>query len=67
MNKLTCQGFVLFPRKTHPKGNEYHTICCDESDIMHGFDIVDGRDHPILMGRPEFDTSTNMKMVGLII
>ena len=67
MNKFTCPGFVLCPCKPHPKGNKYHTICCGESGIMYGWDIVEGRDNPIPMGRPEFETSPNMKMVGLML
>ena len=34
---------------------------------MYVWDIVEGSDHPIPMGRPEFDTSTNMKTVGLML
>ena len=67
MNKYTGLGFVVFPRKPHPKGNKYHTICCGESGIMYGWVIVEGRDPPIPMGRPEFETSPNMKMVGLVL
>ena len=67
MNKFTCPGFVFCPRKPHPKGNKYHTICCGESGILYGWVIVEGRDHPIPMGRPEFDTSPNMKTVGLML
>ena len=51
----------------HPKGNEYQTICFGESGIMYGWDIFEGRDHTITMGRPEFDTSPNMKTVGLML
>ena len=27
-NKWSCPGWVFCPRKPHPFGNEYHTICC---------------------------------------
>ena len=67
MNTFTCRGFVFCPRKPHPKGNKYHTICCGESGIMYGWVIVEGRDHPIPMGRPEFETSPNINMVGLVL
>ena len=67
MNKFACPGFVFCPRKPHPKGNEYHTIYWGESGIMYGWEIVEGRDHPIPMGRPEFETSPNMKTVGLML
>ena len=29
--------------------------------------FFEGRDCPITMGRPEFNTSTNMNMVGLVV
>ena len=50
MNKFKCPGFFSFPHKPHPKGNEYHTICCGEIGIMYGWKIVEERDHPIPMG-----------------
>ena len=67
MNKFTCPGFVFCPRKPHLKGNEYHTICFGESGIMYVWEIVEGMDHPITMRQPEFESSTNMKTVGIII
>ena len=66
-NKFTCPCFVLCPHKLHRKGNEYCNICCGESNIMYGWDIVEGRDHPIPLGRPEFVTSLNMNTVGLML
>ena len=35
--------------------------------IVYVWDIFEGRDHTIPLGRTEFDTSPNMKMVGLMI
>ena len=67
MNKFMRPGFFLCPRKPYPNGNAYHTICCGESGIMYGWEIVEGRDHPIPMGRPEFETSPNMKTVGVML
>ena len=67
MNKFMCPEFVFFPCKPHPRGIEYHTICCDEIGIIYGWVIVEGRYHPIIMGQPEFETSTNMNTVGLMI
>ena len=64
---FTCPWFFFCPRKPHPKGNEYQTICCGESGITHGWDIVDVRDHPIPMEQTEFKTSTNTKTVVIII
>ena len=40
MNNFICLGFVLFPHKSPPKGNEYHTIFCGESGIMYVWEIV---------------------------
>ena len=67
MNKLTCPGFVFCPSKPHPKDNEYHTICCGEGGIMYGWEVVEGKDHLISMGRPEFESRPNMKTVGIIL
>ena len=49
------------------KGNEYHTICWGESGIIYGWEIVEGRDHPIPIKKPEFKTSSDVKMVGLML
>ena len=27
-NQYSCPGWMFVPRKPHPMGNEYHTICC---------------------------------------
>ena len=66
-NKYTCPGFVFWSSKPHPKGDDYSTIFCGEIGIMYGWEIVEEKDHPIPMGRLEFETSPNMKMVGWII
>ena len=67
INKFTFPEILFCSSKTHPKANEYHDIYFFESGIMYGWDIVKGRYHKIPMGGPEFDTSSNMKMVGLMI
>ena len=67
INKCMCPEFVLCPHKPRIKGNKYHTICCGKSGIMYGWDIVEGRDNTIPMGRPEFETSPNMKTFGLVL
>ena len=67
MNKFTFQGFVLCYCKTHPKGIDYHTICCGESVIMYVWGIFEGRDIPIPMGRPDLETISTMNAVGIII
>ena len=40
-NKYTCPGWMFVPRKKHPFGNEYHSICCSMSGIMWGVKLVD--------------------------
>ena len=67
MNELTRPCFVFFPNKPHPKGNDYHNICLGESGIMYVWDIVEVRDNLIPMGQPEFEISTNIKMVGIML
>ena len=34
---------------------------------MYRWDIFEGRYHPIPMGRPQFDTIPNVKMVGIVL
>ena len=45
-NRWTCPGWVFCPRKPHPFGNEYHTICCALSGILFRLELVEGRDRP---------------------
>ena len=45
-NKWTCPGYVFCPRKPHPFGNEYHTICCGICGILFGVEMVEGKDQP---------------------
>ena len=45
-NRYTCPGWVFCPRKPHPYGNEYHSICCGLSGIMYAIEIVEGKDRP---------------------
>ena len=65
MSKYTCPGWVFCPRKPHPFGNEYHTICCAESGILFDFEIVEGNDHPCDMPPVEF--SNTGKTAGLLL
>ena len=34
------------PRKPHPFGNEYHSICCGLSGIMYAVELREGKDAP---------------------
>ena len=43
-NKWTCPGWMFVPRKPHPFGNEYHSVCCGETGIMWGIELVEGKD-----------------------
>jgi hypothetical protein len=43
-NWWTCPGWMFVPRKPHPFGNEYHSICCAETMIMYAIEIVEGAD-----------------------
>jgi hypothetical protein len=46
LNRWTCPGWVFCPRKPHPFGNEYHSMCCGESGIMYRIEMVEGKDRP---------------------
>lgn len=46
-SRWTCPGWMFVPRKPHPVGNEYHTICCGESGIMYAMELVEGKDKPV--------------------
>lgn len=65
-NKYTCPGFVFCPRKPKDKGNEYHTICCGLTGIMFGWEIVEGKDRPRHLGKPEFEEQLG-KTAGLLM
>ena len=58
-NKWTCPGWVFCPRKPHPWGNEYHTICCGISGIMFGVEMVEGADRPKELPTPESNAKGN--------
>jgi hypothetical protein len=45
-SRWTCPGWMYVPRKPHPMGNEYHTICCGTSGIMFNLELVEGKDKP---------------------
>jgi len=52
-NKYSCPGWVYVPRKPHPVGNEYHTVCCGVSGVMYSLELVEGKDSPVEL-RAEF-------------
>jgi Transposase IS4 len=64
-NEYTCPGFMFVPRKPHPFGNEWHSICCGLSSIMFEVELVEGKDRPTDRGPPEFNHLG--KTVGLLL
>ena len=65
-SKYTCPGFMFVPRKPWPFGNEYHTICCALSGVMYQLEIVEGKDRPREMGKPEYE-SMGGPTIGLLL
>ena len=45
-NKYICPGHMLVPCKPRSLGNEYHSRCCCESEIMWAVELVEGKDRP---------------------
>ena len=54
-NRWTCPGWMFVPRKPHPIGNEYHSICCSISGIMYQVELVEGKDRPKEIQKVEFE------------
>ena len=65
VNKYTCPGYMVVPRKPWPFGNEYHTICCAISGILFALELVEGKDKP--RERPNPEHSELGKMAGLMM
>ena len=65
INKYTCPGFMVVPRKPWPFGNEYHTICCSETGILFCAELVEGKDRPKDAPPREYDNLG--KTVGLCL
>ena len=38
--------WMCVPRKLHPKGNDYHLMCCGETKIIYRWELVEGRYQP---------------------
>ncbi len=62
----TCPGWVFCPRKPHPFGNEYHSMCCGESGVMLNVEMVEEKDRPRELGQCEFEDRGG-KTVGLLL
>lgn len=65
-NKFTCPGFIFVPRKPWPFGNEYHTIACGLSGILYQLELVEGKDRPRELGKPEHENKGG-PTVGLLL
>lgn len=53
-NQYTCPGWMFVPRKPHPMGNEYHSVCCGLSGIMYSIELVEGNDRPKEIPPPKY-------------
>ena len=53
-NQWTCPGWMFVPRKPHPMGNEYHSVCCGLSGIMYSIELVEGKDRPRELPPPKY-------------
>jgi hypothetical protein len=56
---------MFVPRKPHPMGNEYHSICCGESGIMYAIELVEGKDEP--REKPADDTAGFSRTTSLLL
>ena len=61
----TCPGWTFVPQKPHPRGNEYHSICCGVSGIMYAIELVKGKDRPPQLAPENF--SEHGKTTGLLM
>lgn len=64
-NQFTCPGFMFVPRKPHPFGNEWHSICCGLSGVMFAIELVEGKDRP--PEAPKLPFENEGKTVGLLL
>ena len=53
-----CPGYMFVPRKSHPSGNEYHTIADGDQGkpIMWRAKVQEGKDKPIDGNNPRYPT-----------
>jgi len=65
VNKWTCPGFMIVPRKPWPFGNEYHTIACASSFVLFRMELQEGKDEPPNRRQKQF--SEHGKMAGKIL
>jgi hypothetical protein len=65
-NTWTCPGWMFVPRKSHPMGNIYHTLCCGLSEIMYAIELVEGKYQPPRQLQPA-KYSDHGKTTGLLL
>ena len=65
-SKFSCPGWIFVPRKPHPMGNEYHTICCGQTRILYQLELVEGKDRPVELGPLPYE-NLGGKTVGLLL
>ena len=65
-SRWTCPGWVFCPRKPHPFGNEYHTVCCCMSGVLYRVEMVEGKDHPAEIPRDPIEKKYG-KTVALLL
>ena len=66
-SQYTCPGWMYVPRKPHPMGNEYHTICCALSGILFAMELVEGKDAPSERPAAHPEDAKGGKTCGLLL
>eukprot|EP00957_Ditylum_brightwellii_P012607 952889-Ditylum_brightwellii.AAC.1 len=66
-NRWTCSGWIFCPRKPHPYGNEYHTMCDGQSGIIYAVEIIEGKDRQREIGKQEFNAEGNTASLLLLL
>ena len=66
-NKFSCPGWMFVPRKPHPFGNEYHSVCCSTLGIMRGMELVEGKDAPHVVEHPKPKHNNHGNTVALLL
>ena len=64
-NRWTCPGWMFVPRKPHPFGNEYHTLCDGMWGVLYHLELVEGKHRLSELPQPKF--SEFGKTVGLVL
>jgi hypothetical protein len=54
-SEYICPGWMFVPPKLHPFGYEYHNACCGRSGILLALELMEGKDQPWQLDKPDFD------------